>query len=675
MLRIRHLLLTVNTDKGSFGTSRSFGDGLNVIRAENSAGKSIVLQSIIYALGLEGIFGPSQIVPLPHAVTDYLDYKGGKATVLESMASLEIENHDGTFLTVQRGIKGERNRRLIRVYEGRALTKNEGLESQRDYFVRIKHAATSERGFHAKLANFLGWSLPMAPRHDDEDCPLYLETIFPLLYVEQKVGWGRIPAKYPTYLGIRDVGRRTVEFLLGLEAYAIAVEKAAVQADMARIRGEWNTLRVQTARVATAAAGLVNAIPPDPVSSWPPDIPPQVLMPKGKEWVALPSYLASLRQSLADLKEREVPLAGSVEPRVRAELTDAQAQLAERERLVTSLVEQLEADGAEVSALKQRIDSIEDDLRKYKDVRRLRKLGSSDEPEAAKGLCPTCHQELADSLLDLGKKASPMSVEQNVSFYEEQVELFTAVLLNAQHAVQTNETHLNSHRTEIERLRERIRSLRETLVAPGSTPSIETLTERVRLENRVHSLEIVLASFEDAISEFAQLSSEWKNVQERRTRLPKGALSQNDENKVTALDASLQRQLVLYNMGSVNPHELNISRANYEPEVAGLNLGADVAASDLIRLQWAYLLGLLELGLSGSTNHPGLLIMDEPQQQSVEESAFRAMLGYAANFNKAQVIVGTSHERKSIGSFLKGIGVQNVHEFGDDKIIAPLSRT
>lgn len=211
-----------------------------------------------------------------------------------------------------------------------------------------------------------------------------------------------------------------------------------------------------------------------------------------------------------------------------------------------------------------------------------------------------------------------------------------------------------------------------TLIAPSNTPSIETLTERIRLENRVQTLENVLANFEDSLSEFAQLSAEWKDVQERRTRLPKGALSPSDENKVGTLEASFRRQLVLYKMGSVNPQELNISRANYEPEIAGLNLGADVSGSDLIRLQWAYLLALLEIGLSGPTNHPGLLIMDEPQQQSVEESAFLARLEYAANFKKAQVIVATSHERHSIGHFLKGIGVKSVYEYEDARIIGRL---
>jgi len=61
--------------------------------------------------------------------------------------------------------------------------------------------------------------------------------------------------------------------------------------------------------------------------------------------------------------------------------------------------------------------------------------------------------------------------------------------------------------------------------------------------------------------------------------------------------------------------------------------------------------------------------MDESQQQSVEEGAFLSMLEYAANFKKAQIIVGTSHERNSIGTLLHNIGVHNVYEYGDERVI------
>ena len=168
MLRVRHLLIHINTDKGVFGTRQNFADGLNVVRAENYAGKSQLVQSIMYALGMEGMQGPSHAVPLAHALTDYLDYKEGtekrKAKVIDSMVSIEIENGKKQFLTVQRAIAGDRNKHLMTVYEGRAITKKEALSSARDYYVRESGAATNNLGFHRRLKDFIGWDLPMAPR-------------------------------------------------------------------------------------------------------------------------------------------------------------------------------------------------------------------------------------------------------------------------------------------------------------------------------------------------------------------------------------------------------------------------------------------------------------------------------------------------------------------------------
>src|SRR5208337_2733732 len=82
-------------------------------------------------------------------------------------------------------------------------------------------------------------------------------------------------------------------------------------------------------------------------------------------------------------------------------------------------------------------------------------------PEVITGHCPTCHQELADSLLDTANKATPMTVDQNVSFYEEEIQLFTAVHANAMNNIETAEKDLRAHRAEVTRLRERIRDIRE----------------------------------------------------------------------------------------------------------------------------------------------------------------------------------------------------------------------
>ena len=86
----------------------------------------------MYALGMEGMQGPSHAVPLAHAVTEYLEFqekgKRSNAKVIDSMVSIEIENGKGKFLTVQRAIAGDRNKNLMTVYEGRAHHEEGGLE-------------------------------------------------------------------------------------------------------------------------------------------------------------------------------------------------------------------------------------------------------------------------------------------------------------------------------------------------------------------------------------------------------------------------------------------------------------------------------------------------------------------------------------------------------------------
>jgi hypothetical protein len=91
-------------------------------------------------------------------------------------------------------------------------------------------------------------------------------------------------------------------------------------------------------------------------------------------------------------------------------------------------------------------------------------------------------------------------------------------------------------------------------------------------------------------------------------------------------------------MGSLDVSDVKISIDTYEPEAEKINLKADVSASDLIRLHWAYLLGLMEVGTQPSGNHPGLLIFDEPQQQSVDETAFREMLRHALGRRTARLL-------------------------------------
>src|SRR5688572_25911938 len=113
MLRLEALELRIHTSDGPYGFLIKFESGLVVIKAHNTRGKSTTLQSILYALGVERMFGPKRDVPLPYVATTELKTAAGKTIpVLESAVTLQISNGKQS-ITVKRAIKGNVDRRLV----------------------------------------------------------------------------------------------------------------------------------------------------------------------------------------------------------------------------------------------------------------------------------------------------------------------------------------------------------------------------------------------------------------------------------------------------------------------------------------------------------------------------------------------------------------------------------
>ena len=115
-LRVRAVDLSAETRQGEFGARLDFKPELNVISADNTRGKSTLVQAIIYGLGLEKMLSPRRDVPLPRVMTVELQEQvgGPEIPVLASHVQLEVENSGGAIVTLQRAAKGESDLRLVR---------------------------------------------------------------------------------------------------------------------------------------------------------------------------------------------------------------------------------------------------------------------------------------------------------------------------------------------------------------------------------------------------------------------------------------------------------------------------------------------------------------------------------------------------------------------------------
>lgn len=672
-LRIRHLRLRAETSSGPFGADIPFSTGLNVLWADNTKGKSTSLQGLLYALGLERMLSPRREIPLTYVMTSHLeedDKTGVHHAILESSVSVELENAAGKIITVRRAVKSTRDTRLVTVFQGPQLTNPTGQYEQRDYFVLDPGAAQREAGFHRYLAEFMGWQLPRARRFDGSETMLYLETVFPLLYIEQKAGWSSMPAAFPNYLQIRDVGRRAIEFLLGLDTHELELRRQQLDMDLAASNSAWSSKRAEILSVAALANARVQGISTAPIISVA-DIEAAYLQaPAGDEWRPLDEIMSELRGRVAELRQAEIPDVEDISDAAAEELSQVMEAAAEQNANRNALFRARQAQRASVQ---RRIAALEDDLQKNQDAQKLRNFGSKLTEAFAADHCPTCSQPIQDTLLAQQASAAVMPVEDNIEYIKSQRAIFQRLNVQVEAAIASLDRRLAAATAEVNETNSHLRALRADLVSPSHSPSTATLEERLRAEARLDTLEDVQQRFEQHKVALIALAARHAQILAERQALPADRLTAEDQAKLNRMTSLIQQQAASYGFTTFPAAEIEIAPDNFRPQKEGFEIGFELSASDAIRLKWAYHLALLELSRTDTTNHPGFVVFDEPRQQAAREISFQKLLERAASAKAAgqQVIFATSEDRARLEGFLNHIDC--TYRAFDGYIVKPLT--
>ncbi len=630
-LRVRELRLRAVTGAGTFGVDLSFLDGLNVITAANTSGKSTAAQAILYALGLEAMLGPARDAPLPHAMTHAVeDESGSEHDVLESQVLLQIEDDSGEPLTIRRYVKHPTvDPRLVSVWPTRIDQLDSAGVSSEDFFLRDQGAATRESGFHHFLAGRLGWELPEVARYKGGSGPLYIETIAPLFFVEQKRGWGGIQALTPTHFQIRDVKRRALEFILDLDVQSrekLIAELRSMQRD---ISADWSELVGELAGAAEVLGATVTKLPGHPASEWPLEVPPAVQVVEGDGWVSIDSAIGRLREEIQDREAEEVPTVQQSADGIAQRLTEMEDQLNAIRAASTESSRQLSLEEATAAAAVERLDALNEDIRRHRDIEKLQGLGSEAEVVLDHDDCPTCHRPLVDALLDPDNSPPVMGIEESIKHLEGHRQLLTSLVEDAKRVVTARRARMTAQRNTAADLRTSMRAARESLVAPESLPSVADIERRLSMRSRLERLEKFCGNWEVNLERLGELSARWRATAAELTALLDDDFSDGDREKLEMLEVSFRGQLSQYGFESCPVDQVILSPDDYMPTHEGFQLTWDLSASDGIRMIWAYLLGLMDVDREFETNHPGLLVLDEPGQQAMAEISVDALLGEA----------------------------------------------
>ncbi len=671
MTQIKRIRLRSITAESTFETDIPFGPGLNIIQADNTSGKSTTLMSVVYCLGLERFLGPKLDVPFAYAMREEIETEKGshiKLPVLESYAQLELENPQGESLTIKRSIVGSEDRKLVRTWNSPLSEVDAGVAEQRDFFLHDGGAATRELGFHFSLAKFLGWELPQVPRFDGDDCPLYIETLFPLFFVEQKRGWSTVQGPFPTFLGIQDMARRVMEFILDLDAGKVRRRRSELRKELQLQAARFRELRKEVIE-GKGRLVRIEGLPNEPTAGFGQSGEAMLSIYSEGEWTPLETVVSQVQKRIDEFDESELVALDDAEDGLRTSLKTEEEKLAQSEAELQILRQEYELAKSERDAFRDRVTTLEVDLLRNQDALKLKKLGSALGEAVGQEQCPTCQQSVSVELLPPVSREA-MGLDENIAFIRSQLELYRSMLGTASDTVDRLIVRYEGVRAALQEVRSSIRSLKNDLVRPAKSSARSELEEILRLEARLERWLEQQENLDGALDSLRTIAREWAATKSELSDLGNGSLTTNDRTKVTSLQTAMQKLLEQFHFDSFQPDQITLSDDDFRPQVMSeaedgsfvqKDLGFEASASDGIRLKWSYLLALQKLAQQFATNHIGFAVFDEPGQQQMRDLDLASFFAQSATAG-GQVIVTTSEQLQRVRKAVEGLPAQ-IHEF------------
>lgn len=618
MLRINRLRIEIKTGNaeggGVYGFDEKFSNGLTFIASNNNtAGKSSVLEAIYYCLGFEEIIGGRNEKVLTSVYKSTIHDGDKDWNVLESGAYLEISNGN-EIVTIYRSAKLEtRDPRLVTVYYGDYDSIGNQKTQPEDMYLHDGGAATNEKGFHSFLESFLHIQLPLVQTNGNNQ-KLYLQVIFSGLFIEQKHGWGDIFSGMP-YFGIRDAKKRVVEFLLGLDTFKNEREKNRLKSIKDAIISEWKNIFDDINRNAIRESCSVSGLP----------IQPKIMNDNDYKVIAVTTVdKKSLENAISELQEEHDSIK-CLKPRnidnfdsLNKELQTISETIDSFEQKASECHEQIILSRSAVAQAERSLEIVTRDLRNNKDAAKLQSMGSVVGCKISENICPTCNQKIDDSLLHLGNDIPIMSIEENIRHLEGQ----KSVLEFTRDSHKTNIEQLSVVKNDLQArlvtLRRLAQTIRSDIYSTETEWSEFVVQKLVETESKIREYVQLQSFIEQKLEEIRKLSDRWKKYKEEYEKLPKKEVSDLEAEVIRTFKNNFVNNLRKYKYKSAPDIDaVDIPVETCLPLIDGFDMKFDSSASDGIRVIWAFTMALLQVSIEKNGNHPGIIIFDEPAQQSI----------------------------------------------------------
>ena len=541
MLKINAIKIDIVATDGSFGYEQVFEDGLNIIRGNNSSGKSSLFQAILYALGLEELLGGKNEKTMQSVLKDMIEYPDGLFhKILQSNIYLEIMNNE--IVTLKRPVVSpHESPKLIDVFLGALLTgKNKSLK-RKAMFVHDKGGASDNTyGFHLFLAKFLGWEMPEVTNVTGQRTHLYIQQIAPAFFIEQKSGWSDFFATMP-YYGIKQATSRVIEFILNMDIFENQKRKQEINYQEDTLRERWKIVYYQADNIARDTRFKLHGLTEKPTITSNIE---EICLIKDTEdsSIDIEQYLLAIKQEYSNLISEEIKTVGE-----NVEMTEGKLKTLQDAHNLKSL--QYDMISSELSISEQQLEryeeqlkEIETDLLKNKNALKVVKLGGEIGSHVSALICPTCHQQIEDTLLPHDIQQVPMRLEDNIKYLESEKKMIGKYIEGQRNLLSDKQRRRNILREELSDLRVNIRSLKNDLTADNRMPSVAEIEHRLNLKKKMEFFGKKIEEFEDLKKQIGGLSNEYKTILSKKKNLS-NEYSARDQKKIESFNYSFTNAL------------------------------------------------------------------------------------------------------------------------------------
>jgi hypothetical protein len=259
-----------------------------------------------------------------------------------------------------------------------------------------------------------------------------------------------------------------------------------------------------------------------------------------------------------------------------------------------------------------------------------------------------------------------LTVEDNIKYLEKTLAVFESLSKSEKLKFEKKEAILKVANARVRDLRYQIKEIQRSILSPINAELRELIRKEVKLEKDIDNLNSLLSFEIDKKDTFLATLSDWRECNNKLAALPYDGFTYKDRLKLKLLKDSFKLNLQDFGYKSTPIEDFDLSTNTYKPTVDDIDIGSEASASDNIRVIWSYLYSLLMLDSHSddvSTNHLGLLIMDEPRQQETKDVSFKTFIKKASESYRVekQIIMGTSEKYDDLIAMLDGLQVNLLH--------------